>query len=155
MATAAVLARLRLPARTSQTDVDNFCEPIGQDESCRIVHLSTSSTSAVRQSDLLRTCPQRLIVRPAYGVPALIWLAFAKDFRTDSSMVHGWSAPGGLTMAAWRDKLECWLKPFPGSAGQKTWRGCVELSCGIDRPWWLRSADGGTPCSGHRTVIKL
>ncbi|WP_247448883.1 hypothetical protein, partial [Bradyrhizobium sp. 180] len=33
-------------------------------------------------------------------------------FPNRFSMIHGWSALGGLTMAEWEDELEGWLKPF-------------------------------------------
>jgi SRSO17 transposase len=42
------------------------------------------------------------------------------DSRIDFSMIHGWSALGGLTMTEWNDELERWLKPFLDRLGHKT-----------------------------------
>jgi hypothetical protein len=47
-------------------------------------------------------------------------LGFLLGFPNDFSMIHGWSALGGLTMAEWEDELEQWLKPFLDRLGHKT-----------------------------------
>src|SRR5262249_59065564 len=68
------------------------------------------------------------------------------------SMIHGWSALGGLTMAGWEDELERWLMPFLDRLGHKTRQRMYPLYvAGLDRSWRSqeRSADGGAPYHGQ------
>src|SRR3954468_5410378 len=60
-------------------------------------------------------CIQASTTLADYGIWAFYW-----DSRINFSMIHGWSALGGLTMAEWEDELERWLKPFLDRLGHKT-----------------------------------